>query len=149
MRRRRSRLGRIATLSLPIGPSSPSGSAGAGGLKPVRLDAALPLPHRPSSLPPGSAGYAVDPRDPGGVGGGGGKRGAAAEEGGEGEWSLQDVLVLWNAPVHSWTGTASEAINLLLPLAKYAPLLVPHGSQLPYARTSVRSPRKLNQRLTH
>lgn len=28
------------------------------------------------------------------------------------------LRVLWNAPLHSWTGTASEAVDLLVPLAR-------------------------------
>ncbi|KAK3285037.1 hypothetical protein CYMTET_7340, partial [Cymbomonas tetramitiformis] len=34
---------------------------------------------------------------------------------------LHDVLVLWNAPLHSWTGVASEAMNFLVPLADSVP----------------------------
>jgi hypothetical protein len=37
----------------------------------------------------------------------------------DGEGGFGDLFVLWNAPVHSWTGTASEAINLLVPLAPH------------------------------
>ncbi|EDQ91879.1 uncharacterized protein MONBRDRAFT_23116 [Monosiga brevicollis MX1] len=31
--------------------------------------------------------------------------------------------IIWNAPVHSWTGIASEAVDFLVPLAKRIPLL--------------------------
>lgn len=31
--------------------------------------------------------------------------------------------VLWNAPLHSWTGVASEAVAFLVPLSRYLPNL--------------------------
>jgi hypothetical protein len=50
----------------------------------------------------------------------GGGSSSSDGDGGRGE-ALRDLFVLWNAPVHSWTGTASEAINLLVPLAQHVP----------------------------
>lgn len=54
------------------------------------------------------------------VEGHGGGSSSSDGDGGRGE-ALRDLFVLWNAPVHSWTGTASEAINLLVPLAPHVP----------------------------
>eukprot|EP00045_Choanoeca_perplexa_P015785 m.203976 g.203976 ORF g.203976 m.203976 type:complete len:476 (-) comp17080_c0_seq1:33-1460(-) len=34
-----------------------------------------------------------------------------------------EARILWNAPIHSWTGIASEAVDFLVPLEKLAPHL--------------------------
>ncbi len=34
-----------------------------------------------------------------------------------------DVEILWNAPVHSWTGVAEEAVDFVVPLANHIPRL--------------------------
>jgi len=36
---------------------------------------------------------------------------------------LESLLVVWNAPMHSWSGVASEAVDFLLPLADKLPHL--------------------------
>ena len=47
---------------------------------------------------------------------------------GGGELLLTSVL--WNAPVHSWTGVAEEAVDFLVPLAAKVPHLALTGAAL-------------------
>jgi hypothetical protein len=37
--------------------------------------------------------------------------------------STLEARIIWNAPIHSWTGIASEAVDFLIPLAELAPNL--------------------------
>eukprot|EP00041_Stephanoeca_diplocostata_P037284 m.1402026 g.1402026 ORF g.1402026 m.1402026 type:complete len:549 (+) comp25009_c0_seq26:146-1792(+) len=52
-------------------------------------------------------------------------------------------LVLWNAPMHSWTGTASEAIDFVVPLSSVLPNLALVGG---YSEKYVHGLTSVNQR---
>jgi hypothetical protein len=97
----------------------------------------------------------------GGGGSGGGGDGGSAGEGGEHTGNACPSIPCFSAArCAEPSGRCSTVTWLIMPLRQLSPALRPHpgpvrggsqwehGSQLPYARTTVRSPRKLDHGLT-